>query len=442
MSAAVLLAAVLIAVFLVINGLFVAAEFAIVGAPRTRIARLSEQGNHAAQRVMRILIEPVLLNRYIATAQVGITIVSLGLGAYGEHAVADWLLLGLDRLGWIGAALAHTLATVLAVTVLTYLHVVIGEMIPKSLALQSAEKTVLWLVGPMSIFDRLFLPFVWALNLVGNGITRLFGVPRSNGQARLFTPEELEYIVEESQEGGLIDPSDQLYIENILDLQERTVGQAMTPRPRMVSIPLTAGTEEILRLACRVRKTRYPLYDGTIDQIAGILHIKDLIRLQRDEPNRPLDLKSIARPAAFVPESLSLENLLRRSRQERFQMAIVLDEFGGTAGIVTLEDLIEEVVGEIQDEFDRETSPIEELPGNVLRVRGDLILDELNQLYDLDLDYSEGYTIGGLVMSLLGRIPLKNDRVTVRGLTLEVEAVEGLAVKRVLIHNVSTDAPD
>lgn len=422
-----------IAVLILLNGVFVAAEFAIVTAPRTRLAQMAAGGSRLARNVLSVQRDPLRQNRYITTAQIGITVVSLGLGMYGEHVVAEWLFHPLESLGALAEPAAHTLATVLAVVALTYLHVVIGEMVPKTLALQSPEPTALALDRPMGLMEKLFSPVVFVLNGLGNVVVRALGIPPVAQGERLFSPEELELIVEESFEGGLLAPSEQLLIENIFDLRERTVGQVMTPRTRVVGIPLGASPTDAMELLCEMRKTRYPLFDGSLDRVIGILHAKDLIRQFVRNPEE-LDLRALARPAVFLPEALSLEKVLIRFRAERLQMAIAMDEFGGMAGLVTLEDLVEEVVGEIQDEFDHEIEPIEELDDRRLRVRGDLILDELDQLYDLALIYPEADTVGGLVMSELGRIPIPEDRVEFGGVTFQVESVEGMAVQTVIVH--------
>jgi CBS domain containing-hemolysin-like protein len=435
----------IISILILLNGIFVAAEFAIVAAPRTRMAQLAEEGNDAAQIILKTLLEPALQNRYIATAQVGITIVSLGLGMYGEHFAAEQILHFIERY-WDFAepaaeSLAHTISTILAVGFLTYLHVVLGEMIPKTLALQSPEPTVLRLARPMSIMEIVFLPFVSVLNTLGNLIVRALGITPPGKGERLFTPEELEFIVEESSERGMLEPAEQLFIENIFDLEERTVEQVMTPRTQIVGISVHTSHATILRQICETRKSRYPIYEGNLDQITGVLHIKDLARYLSRAREDELDLKQLARPILFVPASMHLGQMLARFRKVSAQFAVVLDEYGGTAGIISLEDLVEEVVGEIQDEFDREIQPIEEISGDVLRVRGDVILDELDQLYDLELKSENAYTIGGLVMSLLGRIPSPKDKVIHQGVILEVESVERLAVQSVLLHMPSTLTP-
>ncbi len=246
-------------------------------------------------------------------------------------------------------------------------------------------------------------------------------------------------IVEESYEGGLIQADEQLFIENIFDLSERTVGQVMTPRTRIVGLPTNSDEKTVLNKACEARFTRLPIFEDDLDQIIGILHIKDLARQQIHNQD-DFHLGKLARQTVFVPESLSLEEMLNRFRRERFQMAVVIDEYGGTAGLVTIEDLVEEVVGEILDEFDQEIAPIKRVRPNRLRVRGDLLLDELNQHYDLNLEHPDADTVGGLLMASLGRVLRPGDMFTTQeGVRLEVETVKGLAIQTVLVDTPPED---
>jgi CBS domain containing-hemolysin-like protein len=424
---------IIIALLILLNGLFVAAEFSIVGAPKTRIAQKAASGSNSAERVLKVLNDPDKQNLYLATAQVGVTIASLGLGMYGEHTIADWLVGPLHGLGRLALPAAHTISGILSIGLLTYIHVVVGEMVPKSIALQSAETTSVRLQHPMAIMEKIFLPIIVTLNAIGNGVVKLMGIQPAEAQARLMSPDELEFIVDESFAGGLIEENEQLFLENIFDLSERTVGQIMTPRTRIIGIPATTGEDAVLRRVCQSRFTRYPVYDGNLDQIVGILHSKDLARHQVHSANA-FDLKKLVRTAIFVPESLSLEHMLIRFRKEGIQMAIVFDEFGGTAGLVTTEDLVEEVVGEILDEFDQEIPPIQLLGPTLLRVRGDLLLDELNQHFDLNLIHPDADTVGGLLMASLGRVLHPGDNVDIDGIHFEVETVTGLAVQTVFVH--------
>lgn len=427
----------IIFLLIVVNGFFVAAEFAIAAAPRSRVAQMAEGGSAAARRVLEILRHPELLNRYISTAQVGITIASLGLGMYGEHVVAEWLLAPLERWGWLGSAAAHTIATILAVTLLTYFHVVVGEMVPKSLALQAADQTAVRLSDLMAMADRLFRPLTVVLNRIGNWLLGLLGID-SEHTIRVISSAELEYILEESTEGGLLDPTEQVYLENVLDFSERTIGQVMTPRTRMAALPVDAPLSAVMAILRAHHHSRYPIYETDRDHVVGILHIKDLARyLQRKgvrEAERTFALRSLIRPVIFAPETLSLEQMLDRFRQEHVQVAIAVDEFGGTAGLVTMEDLIEEIIGEIQDEFDTEIPPFSEIGPQLLRVRGDLLLDELNQHYALKLYNEEVDTVGGLIMAALGHLAQPGERVTYDQIRFEVESMEGLAVKTALLY--------
>jgi CBS domain containing-hemolysin-like protein len=322
---------------------------------------------------------------------------------------------------------------VLGISLLTYLHVVVGEMVPKSLALQSAEKMALGLDRPMRFVQRVFLPAVVILNKIGNGITRLMGIPPVDMQERLIPPDELEIIVEESYARGLLQVTEQLFIENIFDFGERTVGQVMTPRTRIIGLPTTGSEDEVLDRVCEARFSRYPVYQDDLDTIIGILHVKDLARHCVHQVES-FSARRLARTVTFVPETVSLEEMLLRFRQEHTQIAVVVDEFGGTAGLVTVEDLVEEVVGEIVDEFDQEIPPFTELKPWLLRVRGDLLLEELNQHYDLGLDHPVAHNVSGLIMAELGRIAQQGDVVVYDGNEFEVESVSGLAVELVTVR--------
>jgi CBS domain containing-hemolysin-like protein len=315
-------------------------------------------------------------------------------------------------------------------------------MVPKSLAIQYAEKTALRLAKPMRLIGRIFWPFIIVFNGIGNAIVRMLGIPPVGVNARLFSPEELEYLVEESAEVGLVQPGEQLFIENIFDLRERTVGHIMTPRNHVVGLPVTSSEQDVLALICEKRHSRYPVYEKDLDNIVGVLHVKALARQEAGGERQPFDLRHLVRPLAFVPESLPLNHMLNKFRRERHQLAVVVDEYGGTAGLITLEDVVEEVVGEILDEFDQEIPPLERLSKTEVRARGDLLIGELNQLCDLDIFHPEVDTIGGLVMAKLGRVAQPGDSVEIDTVAFEVESVEGLAVQTVLVRLPGASAGD
>jgi CBS domain containing-hemolysin-like protein len=430
------LISILIILFLIaMNGLFVAAEFAIVTAPRPKLRGLVNEGSKKAAQLLNILSSPELQNRYITTAQVGITIASLGLGMYGEHVIADWLISPLHNFTEMSEGLAHTISTVLSVGFLTYLHVVLGEMIPKSYALHTASQTVMVLYTPLNIAERLFFPVVYILNKFSLSVIKNLSLTQSEENSRLLTSDDLEFVVEESMESGFLESTDQLFIENILDLDERTARQVMTPRNRIFAISIDTPPEKIIQLICETNKTRYPIFDSTLDNILGVLHLKDLARWQTKHGGTPENIHTLLRPVIFIPESLPLSKLLYKFRAEQSHIAIALDEFGGTSGIITLEDLIEEVVGEILDEFDQEMPPFEKLADDTIRVRGDVILEELEQHFNLVFDENnEAISIGGYIMSKLGSIPKPNETISTKGFNLTVEKVDGLAIISVLIE--------
>jgi CBS domain containing-hemolysin-like protein len=412
------------------NGIYVAAEFALVTASRPKLKSMADHGSNTAERILEIISNPELQNRYITTAQVGITIASLGLGMYGEHAFADWLLAPLHHFEQLSESLAHTIASILSVSLLTYLHVVLGEMIPKSFALQTASDVVTALYIPLNISDKIFSPIVFLMNKASFAMINATGITDQDQRSRLFNSGDIEFAVEESHASGMLEYSDQLFIENILDIDERKAKQVMTPRNQINAIPINTNPEEIHAIICRTNNTRYPVYNRTLDDIQGTLHLKDLTRFQVDNNALPEDIQPLLRPTLYIPESLPLNVLLAKFKQNQTQLAIVLDEFGGTAGVITFEDLIEEVVGEIQDEFDIEVPPIQKISENTYRVKGDVILGELEQHLHIRLPQQvESNTIGGYVMTELGTIPRINDAIHLPGVSIVVESVQQRAVE-------------
>ena len=427
-----------IIVLVLLNGLFVAAEFAIIGVRPTQIEQLAKQGQSTAKDVLSILDSPDEQNKYIATAQLGITIASLGLGMYGEtqlsHFIEPYLALWLGRVP--DETIIYTVGYVVSVSILTYLHVVIGEMIPKSLALTMPVKMALFVDRPMRLSETLFAVPVTVLNNIGNLLLRLFRVPPAEGHARLHSPEELDLIVTESAEGGLLNEGEQEMIHNIFSFGERQVNQVMTPRRKVEAIAHSLPLPEMLALVAQSKHSRFPVYENDLDHIIGMLHLKDLVYQQlRMKGN--FDIRLLIRPALAVPENYRVEKLLTAFKRQRVHMAIVLDEFGGTAGIVTLEDLVEEVVGEVRDEFDLESEPMVEIAPGVLEVAGNFLLEDLEEYVYLgqEEDLPDVETVGGLIMTELGRPPRKDDHVTYNDdIHFTVLAVDGLAVARARVE--------
>jgi len=415
----------IITVLILLNGVFVAAEFAIVGAPRAAIDRKAQDGNRLAQLVQRVLDDPKQQDRYIATAQLGITVASLGLGMYGEHVLADSLYAILGGHGLPEWLASHGLASTVAVAILTYFHIVVGEMVPKSLALQYAETLALWITPPMLWIRNALFPFVLVLNSIGNRLLKVLGVNRQAQNAdQYYTAEELQLIVQESEEVGAIRAESGRMLQELFEFGDLTAGEVMVPRVRVAGIQLGTRPEQIRELLSRNPHTRYPIYERDLDHIIGMVHIKDLLRvLLGGEPIR----RTHARALPLVPETAPLDSLLSTMRQERTQMVIVLDEHGGTSGVVTLQDLFEEVVGEIEEGLGGARHVYRDAMGR-LRVPGTMRLDELGQHFDLDLEHEDVDSVSGLVLTLLGRPPAVADTVRYDRLQLEVTAVKGHGV--------------
>lgn len=421
-----MIAFLIIAGLILLNAIFVAAEFAIVGVPKASIDRRAADGNALAKAVQAVLRDPKAQDRYIATAQLGITVASLGLGMYGEHVLADGIYDLLGKPGVPAMFASHTLASVVAISILTYFHIVVGEMVPKSLALQRAETMALWITPPMLWTKNLLFPFVVGLNEIGNFLLRRVGVHRQVQHAeQYYTPEELQMVVQESEELGALRAESGQMLQELFEFGDLTADQVMVPRVRISGIEIGATPSEIRALLSSSAHTRYPIYEKDLDHIVGMIHIKDILRLLlNDETMGP----GHARPLPLMPETAELDDVLDTMRRERTQMVIVLDEHGGTAGIVTLEDMFEEVVGEIAEGPGGRPATYRDTEGR-LRVRGTLRIDEAGQEFDIELEHEEVDSVSGLVLMLLGRTPAVGDAVRFDRLLFEVTAVKGLGVE-------------
>lgn len=436
----VLLPLLVISFLITLNGVFVAAEFAIVAASRARLAGAAGEESWPLRYVSRVLATANAQDRYIAIAQLGITLATIGLGMYGEPSIARWIYGPLERGFGLDEVTAHTVGTVLAVLVLTYFHVVVGEMIPKALALQAPERTALAVSRPMRLTGLLFYPLVALLNGAGAALLRLLRVP-AGGESRLYSPAELTHLVRESHEEGAVSEEEERLIRNILDFGERQVSQVMVPRLRVEALPLDAGWEEARKLIAEKRFSRYPVFDGDLDLIVGIIHLKDFIEqdvLERDqdETAKARELRSLVRRVPKVPEAMSVERLLSAFKRLHVHMAVVVDEHGGTSGIVTLDDLLEEVVGEVGSEPDRlEPAEVEPLGDGRYRVDGTMQLYRFNERFEASLTAAESTTIAGFVLERLKRVPEPDDELFADGLTLRVQEMDGLAIKGLLVQD-------
>lgn len=417
---------IIIALLVIVNGIFVAAEFALISTPRALIDQLTTKGHSVARLIQEILKDRVLQDRYIATAQLGITLSSLGLGMYGEHKLADWLTPKLEALGAGQFIAAHSVATVMSITVLTYVHIVIGEMVPKSIALQRSHQTA-FLVTPFVILtQKTMYPLIVGLNALGNRLLALFGIQAHavTHSETVHSAEELQFVIKESQEGGQLRQATGEVLQDLLSFAQMTAGEAMVPRTRIVGIPLGADATTVREIISKTRHTRYPIYDGNFDNIVGILHSKDF--LKPGMLNRVIT-RDLARPVPYVPESANLEQILKRMRKQNAHMVVVIDEFGGTAGMLAIEDLFEEVVGEI-GEGAGSAPDIHVDKNGVCRVKGTVRLQDLGERLELELEHEDVDTVSGLVLVLLGRPPHKEDLVDYKGLRFTVSEVEGHGV--------------
>ncbi|MPZ99995.1 MAG: DUF21 domain-containing protein [Dehalococcoidia bacterium] len=420
----------IIAALILLNGLFVAAEFAIVGAPRASVRQKALRGRPIARLVDRILTDPRSQDRYIATAQLGITFATLGLGMYGEHQLAHGLEVALDASGLAETIAVHAVASVLAVAIMTYFHIVIGEMVPKSLALQRAERTATLVTPPMLAVRTLLYPLVIALNGLGNGILRVFGINRQERSAEQYhTAEELQFIVEESLERGALRPESGRVLRELFEFGDFTADDVLTPRVMVAGIPLGATPDDLRTLLRTEPHTRYPVYTDDLDDIVGVLHARDILRLLLED--RAVTEGDV-RPVPFVPETARLQAVMAAMSDHGGQLAVVLDEHGGTAGVVTSDDLSEEIVGAIEPETLAERDLYVDAAGR-LHVAGTTRIEEVGERLDVELEHEDVDTVSGLILMLLGRPPAIGDSVEYRGVSFQVTVVEGHGVREAVV---------
>jgi putative hemolysin len=414
-----------------VNALYVAAEFALVSARRTRVEELADSGNRLATLLLPILKDPVQLDRYIATSQVGITLSSLIVGFFSQAqltpVVAPWLsaTFGLPTL----AAVSLTSGVVLVL--LTALQVVFGELLPKSVSLRYPERMALSTMLPMRWSLTLLRPFIAVLNGSALLLMQRLGLRNTGEHAHVHSPEELEFLFRESARGGYIDAREREMLENVLHIRTRTARQIMVPRTRMVTASATATPRQLLRELVASPHTRFPVIGETSDEILGMVHLRELFAFAQDHPEGALT--AVVRALPLLPESTSVSELWAELRRQRAHMAVLFDEYGGVAGLVTLEDIIEEVVGELQDEFDQEVEAVRELGGGRVRLRGDLLVSTVNSRFLLDLP-TDTDTIGGLMMEKLEHTPRVGERLELAGARFEVVAVHEGAVTDVLLE--------
>jgi CBS domain containing-hemolysin-like protein len=402
-----------------LNGFFVAAEFSLVKVRPTQVSQAAEAGQRRARVAYHMIHH---LDSYLSATQLGITLASLGLGWIGEPAFT-WLLEPAVRFLTGGAAtprLAHSIGLAASFLVITMLHVVLGELTPKWLAIRDAESVALWVAFPLFAFHKVAYPAIWVLSHASNGLLRVFGIAPVREGETVHDEEELRRLLASSHSSH-VSPHKRELLDNIFELSHRVARQIMLPRQDVVYLSTTRPLEENLRLARRSGHTRLPLCRGDLDHVIGVVHIKDLFRLER--PVRSLE--EVAREITFVPETLELDRLLKRMLAERFHLAAVIDEYGGVSGIVTMEAVIEEIVGQIEDEFDVSRPELSQEPDGSYLISGGMLLEDLEDALKLELSERDEDTIGGVVLSELGRNPAVGDTVPLGPIRLEVREVQG-----------------
>ncbi|WP_119071241.1 hemolysin family protein [Rubrobacter indicoceani] len=404
-----------------VNALYVAAEFAAVGSRRARVREQAESGDRMATRLLPVLEDRSQLDRYIAACQIGITLSSIIVGFYGQAQFTPVVSPLLAALG-LPEATATTISTVGLLVGLTSVQVVLGELLPKSLAIRYPERIALATMLPMSWSLTVLRPFIYFLNGSGLFLMRVMGLRNESEHGHVHSSQELEMLFRESAQGGLINAEEREMLENVLHLEERVARQVMVPRNRLVAEPLDAPAGELLGRLATSPHTRFPIYEGNTDSIVGIVHLRELYLFAGRNPDG--DIREILREVPMVPESMSVRELWRTMGEHRSYVAVIFDEHGGTAGIATVEDVIEEVFGEVRDEFDlEELDIISEDGGGRTRMRGDLLVPVANGRLLLDLPDREADTVGGLVLDRIGKTPEVGDEVAVGGSKLRVESV-------------------
>jgi len=412
---------------LAVNAFFVAAEYAIVRVRKTRLEELVKQGVGGARAAQHIVSD---MDRYIATTQLGITMASIGLGWVGEPALTaffirlfDWPLQSLDL------TVRQTFSALIAFLIVTFISVVVSELVPKTITIKYPERIMLAVSQIVLVVGALLRPFIWALKGSAAFILRLLGLGEVKGPEAGYSVQELKLLVEASEESGVLEDTERDMLHAVFDFGDLTARELMVPRTEMLAVDADAPLHELIHLAIKNPRSKFPVYEGDLDHIIGVAHVKDLVRIQHDE-RRTTTIRGIMREALFVPDTIRLDNLLKQFRARKQHLAIVLDEYGGTAGLVTLDDLMEQLVGPVQDPFDKSLPEIQRLPDGSALLDGLTLIETVNETLGLNLKDEYYDTIAGFVLGRLGRMPKVGDVVETDGLRLRVEALDGLRIAR------------
>ncbi|MCZ7590356.1 MAG: hemolysin family protein [Gaiella sp.] len=402
------------------NAVFVAAEYSLVTARRSRLEERAERGSRAARTALKLMDDPV---RFISTVQVGITVLGIALGVVGEPLVSRYF-----------DFLPSGVAFVIAFSVLTYLSVVVGELVPKAVALQKAEALALALAVPIDLLSRGFAPVVWILQHSSNAVLRVLRVKPAPAGMMAFTREDIRQSVAAAEDVGEIRTTEEEMLYKVFDFADKEVADVMVPRPDVFGLSVELPPEEALRLVLDHPYTRYPVYRGSLDDIIGILHIRALVSALNDRTISSVKLEELLLPAYVVPETKDLGALLAEFRRTNQHLAVVVDEYGATAGIVTLEDLLEEIVGDIEDEFDLPDESVERVSDTIVRVDGTFTIDDFNEVFGTALDSEDFHTVAGFVFGSLGRAAEIGDEVVDTQLRFRVLETSGTRIHRLEVE--------
>ena len=416
-----------VAALILLNAFFVAGEYALVTARRTRIQELADQGSRRARAVQRIVADPP---RFIAAMQLGVTLASLGIGALGEQALAH----AFDPF------LATILAVVLAFLIITYLHVVIGELVPKAVALRYSDRVALGVSTAVRGFFVLAYPLIWILQRSTELILRALRLETPGEEREALSEAELRMLLGRATEYGAIEREEQEMLYKVFDFADKEVADVMVPRPEVVALSVDLPTEESLAAVIESPYTRYPVYRETLDDIVGILHVRDLFSALNDQGFANVKIEDLLRTAYIVPETKDLAALLADFRRTNFHMAVVVDEYGTMAGLVTLEDLLEEIVGEIEDEFDLPDESVEHVDDKTVRIDGTFPIDDFNERFGIDLPIEDYHTVAGFVFGLLGRAAEEGDEVEYNGIRFRVLETEGSRIEKLEVQFIEPPA--
>jgi CBS domain containing-hemolysin-like protein len=425
--------AALVVLFLVaVNALYVAAEFAAVGVRTSRVQKEAERGSKLANRLLPYLRDGRALDRYVAACQIGITISSLVVGAYAQAQIAPALAPIFARFGAMQTATAQSTSALVVLVGLTAFQMVLGELVPKSLALQSPLRAALWTVVPMQWSLRLMRWFIHLLNGSGRVILRLLGV-RESGHRHVHSPQEISLLIAESGKGGLLKPNEQVRLRHALRLGERPARELMVPRTAIVALDVETPMEEVVRIATESPYTRFPVYENTIDQIIGMAHVRDIATVSTQSGT--VGLRDLLRPVLVAPDRLHADEILARLKEERRTMAVLIDEYGGTAGLITVDNILDDLIGDIADEFRPSAATPDRLADGRVRLPGSMNVDDVTPWTGVRWKHRAA-TVGGLLMERLARIPVPGDSIIIEGVRVEVERMKGRTVASVLITPV------